>query len=191
MAFAFYFDMTRCVGCRACQLACKDKNRLGVGMTWRRVRTCETGSFPKVAMYSYASACNHCSRPACAAVCPTGAMHRAEDGTVLHDDAACIGCRACMEACPYGVPQFDGIRGIVRKCDACADLRAEGLHPACVDACPCRALDFGDRDELLRRYGPDLVSDIAILPSSGLTGPNVLIRAKPCALETDFRELPL
>ena len=190
MAFAFYFDMTRCVGCRACQVACKDKNRLDVGMIWRRARTYETGTFPKVSIYNYASTCNHCTTPACVTVCPTGAMYKAEDGTVIHDDAMCIGCKTCMTVCPYGVPQYDEAQNIVRKCDACASLRAKGQNPACVDACPSRALDFGDRDELIEKYGPDLVSDIAILPDSTMTGANVLIKAKPCALEEDFRELP-
>ena len=190
MALAFYFDMTRCVGCRACQVACKDKNRLDVGMIWRRARTYETGEFPKVAMYNYASTCNHCGHPACVTVCPTGAMYKAEDGTVIHDDAMCIGCQSCMNICPYGVPQFDEEKSIVRKCDACASLRAKGQKPACVDACPSRALDFGEPDELVAKYGEDLVSDLAILPDSSMTGPNVLIKAKPCALEEDFRELP-
>ena len=123
-------------------------------------------------------------------VCPTGAMYKADDGTVIHDDALCLGCKACMGVCPYGVPQFDEAQNIVRKCDACASLRAKGRNPACVDACPSRALDFGDRDELIAKHGPGLVSDIAILPDSALTNPNVLIKAKPCALEEDFRELP-
>ena len=126
----------------------------------------------------------------CVTVCPTGAMYKAEDGTVIHDDDMCIGCKACMNICPYGVPKYDEVKKITRKCDACASLRAKGENPACVDACPSRALDFGEREELIAKYGPDLVKDLPILPDSKLTNPNTLIKAKPCALEEDFRELP-
>jgi anaerobic dimethyl sulfoxide reductase subunit B (iron-sulfur subunit) len=190
MSLGFYFDMTRCVGCRACQVACKDRNNLNLGMVWRTTKTYETGSFPKVGMYNYAATCNHCENPACVEICPVGAMYKAEDGTVLHDDEMCIGCQACVSACPYAVPQFDEEASIVRKCDACASIRAKGGNPVCVDACPSRALDFGDKDELIEKYGPDLVQDIAILPDSGITGSNTLIKAKACALEEEYRELP-
>ena len=190
MSSGFYFDMTRCTGCRACQVACKDKNRLNVGLLFRYVRTYETGSFPNVGMYNYAGTCNHCENPACASACPVGAMYKAEDGTVIHDDDMCIGCRACMNVCPYGVPQYDEARSIVRKCDACASLRAKGQNPACVDACPGRALDFGDKDELIAKYGAELVTDLPILPDSGKTLSNTLIKAKACAFEEDYRELP-
>ncbi len=190
MALGFYFDMTRCVGCRACQIACKDKNNLDVGIIFRYAKTYETGSFPDVGMYNYSGSCNHCENPACVTVCPVGAMYKAEDGTVLHDDDMCIGCQACMKVCPYEVPQFDKALSIVRKCDACASLRAKGQNPACVDACPSRALDFGDKEELIAKYGADLVKDLPILPDSSQTGSNTLIKAKPCALEEDYRELP-
>ena len=86
MALGFYFDMTRCVGCRACQVACKDRNNLDIGLLFRYAKTYETGSFPKVGMYNYSGSCNHCEHPACVTVCPTGAMYKAEDGTVIHDD---------------------------------------------------------------------------------------------------------
>ncbi len=190
MALGFYFDMTRCVGCRACQVACKDRNNLDTGLIFRYAKTYETGSFPDVGMYNYSGSCNHCENPACITVCPTGAMYKAEDGTVIHDDDMCIGCKACMNICPYGAPKFDEVRAIVRKCDACASQRAKGENPVCVDACPSRALDFGEKDELIAKYGEDLVKDLPILPDSSLTNPNTLIKAKPCALEENFRELP-
>ena len=190
MALGFYFDMTRCVGCRACQVACKDRNNLDTGLIFRYAKTYETGSFPDVGMYNYSGSCNHCENPACITVCPTGAMYKAEDGTVIHDDDMCIGCKACMNICPYGAPTFDEVRAIVRTCDACASQRAKGENPVCVDACPSRALDFGERDELIAKYGEDLVKDLPILPDSSLTNPNTLIKAKPCALEENFRELP-
>lgn len=191
MAFGFYFDMTRCVGCRACQVACKDRNNLDVGILLRHTRTYETGTFPKVRMYNYSASCNHCEHPACIAACPTGAMAKAADGTVLHDAGRCVGCRACVAACPYGAVQYAAAESRVYKCDACASLRAKGENPVCVDACPSRALDFGDVEALKARYGANLVRDIALLPGSALTGSNTLIKAKPCALNADYRLIPL
>ena len=190
MALGFYFDMTRCIGCRACQVACKDKNNLEVGILFRKAKTYEGGSFPDVKLFNFSSTCNHCENPACVAICPTGAMYKAEDGTVIHDDDMCIGCKSCMTACPYEVPQFDEAASIVKKCDACAYLRAKGQKPACVDACPNRALDFGDLDELKAKYGSDLVSKVAVMPESP-TNPSVLIKSKDYAVEGEFTELPM
>ncbi len=191
MALGFYFDMTRCIGCRACQVACKDKNNLPIGVILRNAKTYEVGSFPKVKAFSYSASCNHCENPACVGVCPVGAMYKAEDGTVIHDDELCIGCQACVAACPYSVPQYNEEAGIVNKCDACAYLRAKGQNPACVDGCPNRALDFGDLDELKAKYGSDLVSDLPILPDSSATGPSLLIKARECAVSGDAKEIPL
>ncbi len=191
MALGFYFDMTRCIGCKACQIACKDKNNLDVGTIFRNAKTYSVGEYPKVQMFNVSVSCNHCENPACVAACPVGAMYKAEDGTVLHDKNLCIGCKACTVACPYGVPKYIEEEGKSSKCDACAYLRAKGMNPACVDACPNRALDFGDIDELKAKYGPNLVSDLPILPDSSVTGANVLIKAKDCALSGEAVELPL
>ncbi len=191
MALGFYFDMTRCVGCRACQIACKDKNRLDVGVILRKAKTFEVGEFPTCKTYSYSFSCNHCENPACLAACATGAIYKAEDGTVILDSALCDGCGACVEICPYGHPQMNEALGVAQKCDACAYLRAKGMNPACVDACPSRALEFGDMDELRAKHGEDLVSDIAILPDSTWTNANILIKAKEIALDPEFTELPM
>ena len=180
MALGFYFDMTRCIGCRACQVACKDKNRLDVGTIYRTADSYEVGTFPKVKMYSFSTSCNHCQNPACVSACPVGAMYKAEDGTVLHDDKLCIGCQACVSACPYDVPQYIEEKKVVGKCDACAAIRAAGGQPACVAACPNRCLDFGDMDELKAKYGSALVSELPVFPGSD-TQPCVLIKAKDCA----------
>ena len=190
MAFGFYFDMTRCVGCRACQVACKDKNNLEIGTILRFAKTYETGEFPKVDMYSFAGTCNHCENPTCVSACPVGAMYKAEDGTVLHDAEMCVGCQACVKACPYSVPQFVASVTKVAKCDSCAALRAKGQNPVCVDACPSRALDFGKTEDLIAKYGSDLVKDIAILPDSTKTGSNTLIKAKKAAFDENFTEIP-
>jgi len=189
MAVGFYFDMTRCIGCRACQVACKDKNRLDVGTVYRNAHSYAVGTFPDVTGYSYSASCNHCDAPECVANCPTGAMYKAADGSVLHDDEMCIGCQTCVKSCPYGVPKYLAEKDIVGKCDSCYAIRGAGGQPACVAGCPNRALDFGEVEDLKQKYGTDLVNEIAILPSADKTKPNVLIKAKPAARESGYVEI--
>lgn len=183
----FYFDMTKCIGCRTCQIACKDVNGLEVGTLFRHVASYEVGTYPNARMYHYASSCNHCENPACVEVCPVGAMYvDEEDGTIQHDDSICIGCKTCVAACPYTVPQFVEELGIVQKCSLCKSLRDNGEEPACVSSCLTRALEWGDIDELRERH-PDAVSDIAVLPPSETTLPSVLVMPKEAAFEADYR----
>ncbi|WP_042349441.1 4Fe-4S dicluster domain-containing protein [Bacillus massiliigorillae] len=177
----FYFDMTACIGCRTCQVACKDKNDLKPGINFRQVRTFETGVYPDAKIFHYSSTCNHCKDPKCVKGCPTGAMHIAADGTVQHDADKCIGCQYCVWNCPYGVPQYMEEEGKVSKCNMCKDLTDKGQNPACVDACIMRALEWGDLDELKKKH-PDAVSDLPILASSKITHPSVLVEPKACAL---------
>ena len=186
----FYFDMAKCIGCRACQVACKDKNRLEVGYLYREAHTYKVGTFPNVKAFSYSFGCNHCDKPTCLDNCPTGAIYKADDGTVIQDKTKCIGCRMCVMSCPYGQPQYFPDEGVSGKCDGCYGLRKEGNQPACVACCPNRALDFGDIDELRAKYGSNLDGgSIVVLPSPDLTKPNVLIRAKEAAFDASAREL--
>jgi anaerobic dimethyl sulfoxide reductase subunit B (iron-sulfur subunit) len=188
----FYFDQKACIGCRTCQIACKDKNDLPVGVIYRRVHSFEVGAFPDPCVYHYSASCNHCENPACVAGCPTGAMHVADDGTVVHDDSRCIGCQYCVWNCPYSVPQYRSDAGVVGKCDACADLRAAGGNPACVDACVMRCLEFGPLDELMEKHaGEDLTDKLTILPDSSKTNPSLLVNPRPAALEGSFAEKEL
>lgn len=186
MSYGYYFDMTNCIGCRACQIACKDKNDLPVGTLFRQVETYETGNYPTPGYYHLSRTCNHCESPACVANCPTGAMYKdAETGMVLHDDEACIGCQTCVQSCPYEIPQYLADVKIVRKCDMCADLVMRGERPACVDACPMRCLEWDDFDELSGRYG-SAVRNVGPLPSEDQTQPCSLINAKAEAMGRDF-----
>lgn len=182
--YGFYFDASKCTGCKTCMVACKDKNNLPVGMNflrvtefsggnWRQDRA--TGAWHQDAFAYYLSiSCNECSDPACVKVCPTKAhFKRAEDGLVLIDPKKCIGCGACLAACPYGAPQLDREARKMRKCDTCLDRREKGLNPVCVDACPQRALDFGPIDELRKKYGD--CAAIAPLPDASVTKPNLVI----------------
>lgn len=178
----FYYAQGSCVGCKTCQIACKDKNNLPLGVLFRRVETFERGSFPTPRYFHYAATCNHCADPACVAACPTGAMHRDDgDRTVQQDDSMCISCQYCVTACPYGNPRYLADLMVVHKCDACIKLRVEGGRPACVAACPMRALEFGALDELRERY-PDAVDAIPILPDPSYTYPSLLIDPSDPAL---------
>ena len=133
MALGFYFDMTSCFGCRTCQVACKDKNDLEIGVVFRNVTCREVGTFPTPGAFHFSATCNHCENPMCVANCPSGAMYKTEEGPVLHDDELCMGCGTCVEACPYQVPKMLET-GKAGKCDTCIGLRANGNNPACVDA---------------------------------------------------------
>ena len=190
MTMGFYFNVEQCIGCRACQIACKDRNNLQVGYLYRNVKTYETGSYPRATWYHYSASCNHCEAPICVANCPTGAMQKTwnGDGTVQHDDELCIGCETCVKSCPYEVPILlpEGISG---KCDACKPFRDAGHSPVCVDSCNMRCLEFGDIDELKAKYGTTLVDTLPILPSPDSTQPNTLITPKKVALDTSFMEL--
>ena len=181
----FYFNEEHCVGCRTCQIACKEKNKLAIGILYRQVRTYETGVFPTPGYYHFSSTCNHCLSPMCVRVCPSGAMHVAEDESVQLDEGICIGCKNCVNSCPYGVPQYFEDKEIAGKCNMCVDLTIKGENPVCVDACPQLAFEWGDIDELRAKH-PDAISDLPILPDSTLTVPSTIFSPRPCALKKDF-----
>lgn len=182
MSYGFYLDMKSCTGCRTCQIACKDKNDLPVGILFRHVETYEAGEYPKPGLYHISRTCNHCASPACYASCSTGAIYIDEETeTVQIDEEKCNGCGACAEACPYGVPQLNEEKKLAQKCNMCIDLIQKGENPACVDACMLRALEWGDFDELRAKHG-DAVRDMAVLPSSEETDPRTIYTLKDDAL---------
>lgn len=192
MSLGFYVDLQRCIGCRTCQVACKDRRDLqSAGPRPRRVDSFECGTYPDVSLFHLALSCNHCDEPACVAGCPTAALHKADDGTVQYDADRCVVCRNCMTVCPYGAPQHDEDANLIAKCDACKALRDAGRNPVCVDACPMRALEFGELDELRAAHGDDLTSELPVLPSADVTHPNLLLRPSAGALREDFREVTL
>lgn len=173
----FHYDMSTCIGCRVCQIACKDKNNLNVGALYRRVYDLESGSYPNPRMDHMSLGCNHCADPKCVKNCPTGALSkRDKDGVVLHDKGKCIGCKMCMWSCPYGAPQYKEDEGKVGKCDLCVDLLEKGEEPACVTACVMRALHVGEIEELRKKYGT--VADAKGIPDSAITQPSITITRK-------------
>ena len=182
---AFYFDASACNGCKACQIACKDKNNLPVGLSWRHVVQYGGGNWlphptrsdlvvaNNIYAYSVSVACMHCENPACVNVCPTGAMYKRADGVVLVNQDQCVGCRYCEWACPYGAPQFNEAKGVMTKCTFCEDSVAQGESPACVASCPARALEFGELSELRAKYGT--ANAIEPLPQANLTSPSLVV----------------
>jgi anaerobic dimethyl sulfoxide reductase subunit B (iron-sulfur subunit) len=186
--YGFYLDTSSCTGCKACQIACKDKNDLSVGVLWRRVVEVQGGEWMPRAeawltnafAYFISAACMHCELPICAEVCPTQAIIQRVDGIVIIDSQRCMGCRYCEMACPYKAPQYDSIHGVMTKCDFCYDLIDAGKSPACVAACQMRVLHFGDINELRAKYGG--VDDIYPLPAPNLTRPTLVLTPHPDAL---------
>lgn len=185
---AFHVDVSVCIGCKACQVACKDKNDLEVGRLFRQVREVAGGGWtqrgqfwePNVFAYNISTACMHCQSPLCVENCPTGASFKREDGVVMVDQAQCIGCRYCEWVCPYGARVYNEATHTVTKCNMCADLLDQGEQPACVAACPMRALEVGELSELEAKYGP--LSQVYPLPDADITRPSIVITAHKDAM---------
>jgi len=141
--YRFHFDMTKCVGCRSCEIACNEQNNTPPDLRWRRVGEVEGGTYPDVARHYLSMGCNHCLSAECIKGCPVDAYTKDPvTGIVLHSADACIGCQYCVWNCPYSVPQFNPERGVVGKCDMCHGRLTSGLEPACVNACPEAAIEI-------------------------------------------------
>ena len=188
--YGFYFDATRCTGCKTCEIACRDYNDLDLDFSYRHVYEIEGGDWSENAdgtwstdgyTYYTSISCQHCDNPACMHVCPTGAMHKDDNGVVRVDEKRCIGCGYCAMACPYGNPKVDRTKGHSVKCDGCASRVAEGKNPICVEACSMRALEFGPVESLPQGDGR---AAVAPLPDPEVTSPNLYIKncaqAQPC-----------
>lgn len=144
---AMMADLDRCTGCCSCVVACGQEHGLRPGLSFIHLRRVgPVGELPDLAMYYLPVACQQCRRPSCAASCPEDAIGRAEDGVVTVASEKCTGCAECVEACPYGAIVLDPARALAGMCDLCAAGRAAGRSPACVAACPGKALAIVDVD---------------------------------------------
>ena len=153
-------DTTKCVGCQQCQIACQQSKNLPADKS-KRALCSVAPSVVKVANVSLDPTqpalkpvkwqCMNCVNPSCVAACTVGALQKRDDGPVTYDSSRCIGCRYCMYACPFGVPTFEWDKqlSLIVKCDGCAARRDQGKQPACVEACPAKALTYGNRNDLL------------------------------------------
>jgi formate dehydrogenase iron-sulfur subunit len=159
-SMAILTDVTRCIGCEECVLACRRTNGTGVDEPWRWQRSAEdlsesrwTTIVPAGGNHFVRVHCRHCLEPACASACPVGALHRTPEGPVAYDADLCMGCRYCMIACPFMMTRYEWSSATprVRKCILCYDKVKSGelAQPACTAACPTQATIFGDRDALL------------------------------------------
>lgn len=167
-------DLKRCYGCYACSMACKTANHTPPGVFWARVLMGEVGTYPNAVRQALPVLCMQCEEPSCLEVCPTGATQKRDDGIVIVEKDKCMGCKYCMQACPYGARYSvekwesyfpDGLPlspleefqkqqweaksgvGVATKCDFCIDRIYDGRRPACVEACPAKARIFGDLDD--------------------------------------------
>ncbi len=141
--YRFHFDMTKCIGCRSCEVACNEQNGNPADINWRRVGELEGGVYPDTLRHYLSMGCNHCLDADCVKGCPVDAYTKDPiTGIVLHSADACIGCQYCVWNCPYSVPQFNAERGVVGKCDMCQGRLLDGLEPACVNACPEHAIEI-------------------------------------------------
>jgi len=135
--YRFHFDMTKCIGCKCCVVACNEQNGNPADILWRRVGEIEGGVYPQTHRHYLSMGCNHCLEPTCLTGCPVDAYSKdSVTGIVRHSADACIGCQYCTWNCSYGVPQYNPERGVVGKCDMCYGRLTRGQEPACAAACP-------------------------------------------------------
>lgn len=157
----FLFNPERCVGCKSCEMACKNENTTPVNVNWRRVSSLGSGNL--------SISCNHCESPECFRVCPQRAYVKRRDGIVLINVNRCDGCMTCVSACPYEAPQFDLEKHKASKCTFCVERREAGLLPACVSACHTGALSIINTDHPPQ----NTVADIDGFPDIRLTKPSI------------------
>jgi anaerobic dimethyl sulfoxide reductase subunit B (iron-sulfur subunit) len=180
----FRLDLSRCVGCGACALACRIENRLPAEVAWRRIVPLNLARHSKGPTYFFSLACHHCEDPPCARGCPSGALEKRADGVVLLHSDRCLGCRYCEMACPFGAPAYDPGAGVMTKCHLCFHRLEDGRLPACVSACPTEALRYGPplsdgQDGSVRAHQvPGFVDPGDARPALGLGPPGGEIRSE-------------
>ncbi|MHC4457358.1 MAG: 4Fe-4S dicluster domain-containing protein [Planctomycetota bacterium] len=177
--YGFFVDLSRCIGCNGCVIACKQWHDIPPGpVKWMRVYQWESGNLPYTRIHLLPIMCYHCENPICAKACPHGALFKEEKyGAVLVIADKCQGTRKCWLACPYGTPQFetDAVPSAkMSKCNMCIERLKDGLKPICVLSCSMRALEFGLLDEIIGKYGDQ--RKIEGMPKETITRPAVVFK---------------
>jgi Fe-S-cluster-containing dehydrogenase component len=170
----FVIDHRKCIGCHACTVACKSENDVPVGTFRTWVKYIEKGEFPNTRRFFTVLRCNHCTNAPCVTICPTTALYKRPDGIVDFNGDRCIGCKSCMQACPYDALYIDPNTHTAAKCHFCAHRTEVGLQPACVVVCPEQAIVAGDLDDPTSRIAQLVARETTSVrrPEQG-TKPNV------------------
>jgi len=158
--WAKVIDQTRCIGCHACSTACKSENQVPLGVHRTYVKYVDVGRFPQARRAFQVTRCNQCAEPPCVFACPTAAMHQRPDGIVDFDKSVCIGCKACIAACPYDAIFINPEDHSAEKCNFCAQRLDVGLEPACVVVCPTEAIVVGDLNDGTSRVSETVGRDV-------------------------------
>jgi Fe-S-cluster-containing dehydrogenase component len=192
MQYGFLIDHRRCIGCHACTVACKSENDVPVGSFRTWVKYTEKGRFPAIKRHFSVLRCNHCTQAPCVTICPVNALEKRTDGIVDIDRDACIGCRACMQGCPYDAIYLNEDSGAVEKCHFCAHRVEKKLEPACVVVCPVGAIVSGDLHDPTSRIAQMVNEhDTLVRRPEQKTGPNVhYLEVEPLALQPGSVERP-
>ena len=190
--YGFVIDLKKCIGCHACTIACKSEHDVPLGVNRCWVKTVEKGTFPETQRFFLPVLCNQCEEAPCMKICPTGALYPRHDGIVDLNGDACIGCRACMVACPYDQLFIDPNTRTAEKCNFCANRIENRLEPACVSVCPTDCRIFGDLDDATSRVSKIVQRDKFTVrkPEKG-TGPKVFyLGADDTAMQPEIAARP-
>lgn len=164
--YGFYFDKEKCVGCRACEVACQVWNGSNQTVKWRNVTTLVRGDYPTISEVNVSLACMHCGDAPCRNACPRQAITKNEEtGAVTVDQSKCVGCMLCLWACPFGAPKIS-TKGRMEKCNFCQE-RPMGLKRACEEICPTQAIVSGTIDELARFSKQNVADKLSYDKSAG------------------------
>ena len=174
MRYGFIIDNRKCIGCHACTTACKSEHDVAVGVNRTYVKQVEKGEFPNTRRIFSVMRCNHCTDAPCVTICPVEALYTREDGIVDFDNNRCIGCKSCMQACPYDALYIDPDTNTAAKCNYCAHRVDVGREPACVEVCPEHAIIAGDMENPNTEISELLARQTVIVrkPEKG-TNPNL------------------
>ncbi len=172
--YGFVIDNRTCIGCHACTVACKSEHDVPLGVNRTHVKYIEKGIFPDSTREFSVHRCNHCEDAPCTTICPTTALFNRSDGIVDFDDERCIGCKSCMQACPYDALYIDPNKGTAAKCNYCAHRVENSFEPACVIVCPTESIVSGDLDDPTSKISQIVASENTTVrkPESGVK-PNV------------------